>query len=316
MKHVISLGHGVGFFSMFTQVLTLLDEYHDREIITYWNSNTLYWDPNGWNGSRNVWEYYFEPTSQVGIRSLLNGRYDHHSATVYNAYHNYWEPQSYDPAVPELENMRPADFIKLVDPEVLVTTGFAHHRTGWGGGGVKDEDRPHLKSILDKRLKIKPVVLKQADIFTKKLAGRNIVGIHFRGTDKHTELQHIGEYDGKGVIPIEDYLKILDGIDNRSFVYLATDSQPAFDIAQQRLGSRLLSMPGWHRAPGERGLHAPGLYSREYPFSKAQHGEQAVLDWLLLSRCDYFIHGFSNLSAAVLFMNPTVQHLNVYKHRI
>jgi hypothetical protein len=37
-------------------------------------------------------------------------------------------------------------------------------------------------------------------------------------------------------------------------------------------------------------------------------GEEILLDGLILSKCDYFIGGSSNVSHAVLILNPNIQH--------
>ena len=52
-----------GFFSSFLQVLDsyLWCERNDYELVIKWGSESQYYSKNGYNGSNNVWEYYFEP---------------------------------------------------------------------------------------------------------------------------------------------------------------------------------------------------------------------------------------------------------------
>lgn len=317
-KHIVAFGHGVGFFSMFTQVITILDEYRDKNVIAHWNSNSLYWEPTGWNGVyHNVWEYYFEPTSPISFQSLLTqDSYATHKLNSWDPNTNQWEYKVNNKVSPMLEfhNLTVEAANRLVDQnEVYVTSGHANNKTGWGGGGWQESDRVHLKNVIDKHVKIKPVILDKVDKFyNERMAGRRVVGIHFRGTDKHTELQHIGDYDGKGVRPIGEYLRTLDAIDKNALVYLATDCQTTYDATKMYLGTRLLSQDGWIRSNDGSGIHLNPYY-KKHRSNKALHGEQVVIDWLLLSRCSYFVHGFSNLSASVLFMNPNLQHVNVYR---
>lgn len=308
---------------MFTQVMTCLDRFYDKNVIAHWNSTTLYWVPDGWNGVRhNVWEYYFEPTSPISFQSLLTkNKYQTHKLNSWNQGANKWEYAApgyiADPTMPEFESLTVDSASTLVDQsEVYITSGHVNHKTGWGGGSFSEDDRPYLKGIIDKYVKVKPVVMAKVDKFyNEHIASRKVVGIHFRGTDKHTELQHIGDYDGNGVRPIGEYLRTLDAIDKNALVYLATDCQATYDATKMYLGNRLLSQNDWIRSNDGSGIHLNPYY-KKHRSNKALHGEQVVIDWLLLSRCSYFIHGFSNLSAAVLFMNPNIPHMNVYRTRI
>jgi len=315
MKHVVAWGHGVGLFSMFTQVMTVFDVFPSENKIVHWNANSLYWEPDGWNGARhNVWEYYFEPTSNVGFQSLIKGEYQTHKLNTWSDFHNKWlYNNDYTPIIPELENLTVAQAQSLVDKEeVYITSGHMNRKTGWGGAGWSESDRPYLKKLIDSYVRVKPAVMAKVDAFyNEHMAGRRVVGIHFRGTDKHTELMHIGDYDGKGERPIGEYLKTLNSIDKDALVYLATDCQKAFDISKMYLGGRLLSHKGWYRS-----VDNTNPYLKRHKSNKALHGEQVIMDWLLLSKCDYFIHGFSNMSATALFMNPTMPHFNVYRDRI
>ncbi len=65
-KYVIG-NHGAGFFSCFNCTLNHLIccEENNKTPIVYWGENSQYYDPSGYNGSTNVWEYYFEPVSNL-----------------------------------------------------------------------------------------------------------------------------------------------------------------------------------------------------------------------------------------------------------
>ncbi len=65
-KYVIGV-HQAGFFSAFLGVLNHL--VHCKETnkipVVYWGDSSLYYLHGGFNGSHNVWEYYFEPVSYL-----------------------------------------------------------------------------------------------------------------------------------------------------------------------------------------------------------------------------------------------------------
>lgn len=65
-KYVIGC-HLCGFFANFVAVINKLDmcEKNDLTPVIYWDSMSLYYQKKGFNGSLNVWEYFFEPSSTL-----------------------------------------------------------------------------------------------------------------------------------------------------------------------------------------------------------------------------------------------------------
>lgn len=65
-KHVIGTSQD-GFFSSFLSVLNHLGwcEKIKKIPVVYWDERSLYYDNKGYNGTYNVWEYYFEPVSHL-----------------------------------------------------------------------------------------------------------------------------------------------------------------------------------------------------------------------------------------------------------
>lgn len=65
-KHVIG-SWGAGFGSCFHAVLNHLDycEKANKTPVVHWGKESFYYDTGGFNGSYNVWEYYFQPISDL-----------------------------------------------------------------------------------------------------------------------------------------------------------------------------------------------------------------------------------------------------------
>jgi hypothetical protein len=65
-KHVIGCCSN-GFFSIFFGVLNHIAwcEKNNKAPVVYWGPDCLYYQPQGYNGSTNAWEYYFEPVSSA-----------------------------------------------------------------------------------------------------------------------------------------------------------------------------------------------------------------------------------------------------------
>ena len=68
-KHIIGV-HTAGFFSCFLGVLNQLYwcEENNKIPVVYWGAESLYYNPAGFNGSFNAWEYYFEPVSDLSYQ--------------------------------------------------------------------------------------------------------------------------------------------------------------------------------------------------------------------------------------------------------
>lgn len=66
IKYVLG-ARDAGLFSNFLGVLNLLVwcKKNNKFLVVYWNRSSPYYIPQGYNGSFNVWEYYFEPVSDL-----------------------------------------------------------------------------------------------------------------------------------------------------------------------------------------------------------------------------------------------------------
>lgn len=82
-KYVIGAHQG-GFFAAFLAVLNHLAycKQTNRTPVVYWDNRSWYYRKGGFNGSHNVWEYYFQPVSKLQYepkKDKLNSSYGGHS---------------------------------------------------------------------------------------------------------------------------------------------------------------------------------------------------------------------------------------------
>ncbi len=88
-KYVIGSWHA-GFGSAFLAVLNHLDHCNktNKTPVVYWGPESFYYNKEGFNGSHNVWEYYFNPTSNLhyAIKDRINMSYgvNNHQHFYYN----------------------------------------------------------------------------------------------------------------------------------------------------------------------------------------------------------------------------------------
>jgi hypothetical protein len=127
--------------------------------------------------------------------------------------------------------------------------------------------------------------------------GTRSIGVHYRHPDHSHECPRpIPSID----VFIERTRSLLRG-DSLASVVLATDVHEAVDSFRAAFGDRLLVQPGVERVHAREQQH-----SQARPPSIAL-GQQALIDALLLARCDVLLHTVSNLATAVGYMNPQMK---------
>ena len=128
-------------------------------------------------------------------------------------------------------------------------------------------------------------------------AGRRCIGVHFRHSGHSHECpREIPRIDAV----IHQTRRQLKGKGSAAVV-LATDVREAVDSFRDAFGERLLVQPDVVRASAAMTQYDWGL-----PPCTAL-GEQALIDALLLARCDVLLHTTSNLATAVGYMNPRLR---------
>jgi hypothetical protein len=128
-------------------------------------------------------------------------------------------------------------------------------------------------------------------------AGRRAVGVHYR----HPEHSHECPRDIPYMEAFISRAKAVVGRDRDALVVLATDVQEAVDGFRNAFGERLLVQEGVARAPA-----GATQYEWDAP-AGIEMGERALIDALLLARCDVLVHTTSNLATAVGYINPRLE---------
>jgi hypothetical protein len=149
-KFVIGSAEKEGFFSSFLAVLNNLawaDKVGNTPVVQ-WNEISYYYQPEGYNGSYNPWEYYFAPVSE--------------------------------------ETYRPGDKLHqwccAPDSSTIWSSFFSDLDQ------FNAETRFEGKALIDKYIRIHPSILEKVDQFyQQKIAKKFTIGIHLRGTDRYTK---------------------------------------------------------------------------------------------------------------------------------
>ena len=243
---------GAGFFSEFFMVINWLvyAKKYNLSPVVYWDQKSLYYQPHGYKGKSNAWEYYFKPVS--------NQVYEENDP-VKRDYAFEWGINSFD-----------ARFVT--------------------------KHRSFIKSIIDEYIQLQPWIQEKKDKFYNNyMQGRKTIGMHIRRTDKHYET---------ALVPHESWIKAAKDIAQQfpgcQFL-VATDEQKMLNFLKKYLPGRVIYYNAM-RSENSEPIH----YNNSNP---ARAGEDVLVEVLLLSECDFFIHGQSNVAIAVLFFNPNMPHI-------
>jgi hypothetical protein len=144
--------------------------------------------------------------------------------------------------------------------------------------------------IVNKYIRAKQHIQDKVDQFEREnFRGDFVLGVHYRGTDKWTEAVRL---------PYESVIeKIRECIPQTEYrIFVATDETAFLETMQEAFPTRVVATVA-HRATGKKGVH----------FSKEDHyeiGEEALIDSLLLARCNLLIRTSSSLSLWSTYFNP------------
>jgi hypothetical protein len=203
---LIAARHNCGLWSMFFQVIGLIRyaERHGLEPVVYFNQGTCWWSHNGYNGSRNAWEYFFEPIGRVSATELLgpmNSNLEHASL------------QQIQAALPE--DIVMSDYI-------LDHVGHYDHT---------EAQRQEYASILERRISVKSEVLAKLNMKLVEELTSGATAVHYRGTDKFSESprQSVHEY----------YDALQQRVDPSHKLFVATDDAPFLDWMIATYGDRV-----------------------------------------------------------------------------
>ena len=135
------------------------------------------------------------------------------------------------------------------------------------------------------------------------MKGSKILGVHIRAA-----------FDKKGGkrkdVPVDKYMKIIkEGLlsGNYDKIYIATDYQPLFEDIVKKFGDKVIYSDCKRSHNGYPVVCGCKKISKKR-VGGAIPGEEAIIESILLSKCDHLVHGLSNLSASALYFNPKISY--------
>lgn len=157
-------------------------------------------------------------------------------------------------------------------------------------------------TLIKKYIRLRPHIEDKVNQFVNKhFQHYFVVGVHYRGTDKMNNEAPVLEYE-MIINSINHFL--YNNREKEILIFLATDEEDFMEEMLQRFPGQVVTISTIRSKDG-----LPIHFGKK---NKYKHGEEALLDCLLLSRCDHLIRTSSNLSLCSTFFNPklTVELLN------
>jgi hypothetical protein len=288
--------HGnAGFFAILTFVLNQLRycEKHRYFPVVYLGEKiegtgdfNAFYDAKAGD---NVWEYYFEPVLEPGYSEILK--------MVEDPAHPLFEQELLSLSNKHLWYLHQHDSKSIY----AYNYGYYKRKEKYDAGWYA-ENRNRAHRLLEKYVQVKQPILKEIeDYYEEHMRGKNVIGVHMRGTDKGSA--HATEKTMRIVTP-EEYVPHIDAYlkeHSGSMVFLATDQQQFLVDLKKRYGDQLLS----YDAVRSDGNLAPFQMKDGKNFKK---GKDVLIDCLLLSRCQFLLKCTSHVGEAVLWFRPDLSH--------
>jgi hypothetical protein len=156
--------------------------------------------------------------------------------------------------------------------------------------------RRRAHGLICKYIKVRKHIKRKIEHFCQKhFDVACVIGIHYRGTDKVIEAPRIPYEEALNVVL--EHVKCLPNDDYRVFV--ATDEQAFLDYMSERLPGKIVCRASYRSSNGIA-IHYDDQCS---PYER---GEQALIDALLLSKCNLLIRTSSNLSLWSTYFNSNM----------
>jgi hypothetical protein len=272
--------------------------------IACFQERTCYWTPKGYRDSDTVWEYYFEPIVPSHPASSIP---EDIRRTISLNFPDCFEVGYF------------------ADERAFVTSNLGDHpdlsgRTLLIPYLLDDPDdavRREASEIIRAFVRPRAYICEKADrFFRERLSGRHVIGVHVRGTDAVSKSEVRPHRQGSLQLPsyVKQIKRLLEAQPG-AMVFVASDAQCPVDYMKRAFGRRVITYDSIRHLRGEAvgagptGWLMPSYIARDRD-QAARNGEDGVVEYLLLSRCNYLVHNGSNLARTVLLKAPEMPHVN------
>jgi hypothetical protein len=250
-----------------------------------------------------VWEYYFEPV-------ILE-----------------WPASTVPKHIRKLIEEKPPlhwDFGYYSEDGAFITNNYSGHRKFKGKSMVvpfefddpSDRFRRRAFEIIQKYVRVRPEIQEKAEsLYSSKMAGRPNIGVHLRGTDALVELRRIKLGHQLDFVRYRERIDVLLKAQPDAGIFVASDSESCVKRIREIYGDRVTSTDAIRHTGGALAGKGPtgSIMPAHLTIADiaARSGEEAVIDYLLLSRCSALVHNGSSLARTVMLAVPEMAVANI-----
>ena len=205
---------------------------------------------------------------------------------------------------------QPLKYGDILDKELRFVRGYCE--IDQKGQAFRDK----FNEIITKYIHLNDEMQFKVDNFADALnIGPHTIGIHYRGTDKHSG--HVfGEPSSARPLPAYRYTdKAKALIDNESYsftnVFVMTDDEYALGVMRTEMPS-INYIANITRGEPHKPVHSRLNNSTACDEASGyRRGMEVVLEVFLLSKCGYVIRSTSNVGSTAQFINKDLPHYNI-----
>lgn len=164
--------------------------------------------------------------------------------------------------------------------------------------------------LIKRYIRIKKPIQNKIDAFyLKHMDGFYMIGVHYRGTDKTREAPAVSYETVSDIV----HSQLQNRPSDIPFkIFIATDDQNFLEHMQKIYGQMICSIDAL-RSRDNNAVHTNALHTNQ-ELSNYKKGEDALIDCMLLSKCDLLIKMASNLSDTSLMFNPYIPVIRLNKN--
>jgi hypothetical protein len=160
-------------------------------------------------------------------------------------------------------------------------------------------DNKEFRNLFNKWFKIKKIFLLEADKFYQKFFyNQKTLAIHYRGTSYKTSANHPFPATFKQV---DLYIKKLLIKGNYTKIFLCTEDLKFLNFIKKKYGNLIVYKDSYRSFKDD----AFKIYPRKS--HRYQLGKEILLESLIISKCDAFLHATTNVSEFVKFLDKKKQ---------
>lgn len=175
-------------------------------------------------------------------------------------------------------------------------------------------DRHGAHDIIERYIRPRADVLDLVDQFQASNFRSPVIGLHIRGQGRRDGgvSRMRKRYNSENQVPYQPFFAQTDEalrLLPSAQIFVCSDSGTVIEHVQERYGERVISWNAQRSPFGE--MHAHHSENKGLEFSPYQLGLDILVEALLLSRTDIFVHGNSNVANFVLCKSPDLIHAYV-----